>query len=308
MLSDPTSSPGRSTSAAPTCRTRRCRCPSRSCRRRAGRPSSSTSASCPTRRATISSNPPTSREPDTLEAEAHRTRQARCAIALDSATAADALSRMITTAGGKPVRGNDPVAAAQGGQEHHGDRRHAHRAPARRRRRWRASSPGSTARRPTGARRDRRRRGAGDVSPPDRRAARRLLLHDFRNRAERRHRALPRHPQDQPAHRARRFALLIDSGAQYQDGTTDVTRTIPIGTPTRGDARPLHARAEGHIAIARARFPDGTTRRAARRASRGSLCGRPGSTSRTAPATASAPISRCMRARSAFRRPAPTSR
>ena len=30
---------------------------------------------------------------------------------------------------------------------------------------------------------------------------------------------------------------LIDSGAQYRDGTTDVTRTVAIGTPTRGDAR-----------------------------------------------------------------------
>ena len=37
--------------------------------------------------------------------------------------------------------------------------------------------------------------------------------------------------------------LLIDSGAQYEDGTTDVTRTIAIGEPTGGNARPLHPRA-----------------------------------------------------------------
>ena len=37
--------------------------------------------------------------------------------------------------------------------------------------------------------------------------------------------------------------LLIDSGAQYEDGTTDVTRTIAIGDAHRRNARPLHPRA-----------------------------------------------------------------
>ena len=36
---------------------------------------------------------------------------------------------------------------------------------------------------------------------------------------------------------------LIDSGGQYLDGTTDITRTVAIGEPTAGDARPLHPRA-----------------------------------------------------------------
>ena len=40
--------------------------------------------------------------------------------------------------------------------------------------------------------------------------------------------------------------FLLDSGGQYQDGTTDITRTVPIGTADRGDARALHAGAEGH--------------------------------------------------------------
>ena len=31
--------------------------------------------------------------------------------------------------------------------------------------------------------------------------------------------------------------FLINSGGQYQDGTTDITRTVPVGTPTDGDAR-----------------------------------------------------------------------
>jgi Xaa-Pro aminopeptidase len=53
--------------------------------------------------------------------------------------------------------------------------------------------------------------------------------------------------------------LLIDSGAQYQDGTTDVTRTIAIGEPT-AEMRDRFTRVlRGHIAIATAVFPDGTT-------------------------------------------------
>src|SRR5437016_3085682 len=53
--------------------------------------------------------------------------------------------------------------------------------------------------------------------------------------------------------------FLVDSGAQYQDGTTDITRTIAVGTPT-ADMRERFTRVlKGHIAIARAVFPDGTT-------------------------------------------------
>ena len=51
---------------------------------------------------------------------------------------------------------------------------------------------------------------------------------------------------------------LIDSGAQYPDGTTDVTRTVAIGEPT-AEMRDRFTRVlKGHIAIARALFPDGT--------------------------------------------------
>jgi Xaa-Pro aminopeptidase len=55
--------------------------------------------------------------------------------------------------------------------------------------------------------------------------------------------------------------LLLDSGAQYWDGTTDVTRTlaVPGGTPPR-EAREAFTRVlKGHIALARARFPEGTS-------------------------------------------------
>jgi Xaa-Pro aminopeptidase len=52
---------------------------------------------------------------------------------------------------------------------------------------------------------------------------------------------------------------LLDSGAQYLDGTTDVTRTIAIGEPTK-EMRDRFTRVlKGHIALALARFPKGTT-------------------------------------------------
>ena len=52
---------------------------------------------------------------------------------------------------------------------------------------------------------------------------------------------------------------LVDSGAQYLDGTTDVTRTVAIGAPT-AEYRDRFTRVlKGHIALARARFPAGTT-------------------------------------------------
>ena len=52
---------------------------------------------------------------------------------------------------------------------------------------------------------------------------------------------------------------LLDSGAQYLDGTTDVTRTVAIGEPTQ-EMRDRFTRVlQGHIALAMARFPKGTT-------------------------------------------------
>ncbi|HEV2676679.1 MAG TPA: aminopeptidase P family protein [Aliidongia sp.] len=52
---------------------------------------------------------------------------------------------------------------------------------------------------------------------------------------------------------------LIDSGAQYLDGTTDITRTIAIGSPT-AEMKDRYTRVlKGHIALSMARFPKGTT-------------------------------------------------
>ena len=52
---------------------------------------------------------------------------------------------------------------------------------------------------------------------------------------------------------------LVDSGAQYLDGTTDITRTIAIGTPNEEHKKMFTLVLKGHIALAEAVFPKGTT-------------------------------------------------
>jgi Xaa-Pro aminopeptidase len=53
--------------------------------------------------------------------------------------------------------------------------------------------------------------------------------------------------------------FLLDSGAQYLDGTTDVTRTLAVGAPTAEHRDRFTRVLKGHVALATARFPRGTT-------------------------------------------------
>lgn len=55
-----------------------------------------------------------------------------------------------------------------------------------------------------------------------------------------------------------RGLLLLDSGAQYQDGTTDITRTIPLGALTPEERTDYTLVLKGHIRLAMAKFPAGT--------------------------------------------------
>jgi Xaa-Pro aminopeptidase len=198
------------------------------------------------------------REPDALTAQLTELAQHGASIALDSATAAEALSRLITGSGGKVVRGNDPVAllkAVKNATEIEGTRA-AHRRDAVALARFlawidREAPSGAlteidavealeTFRRDTGA--------LKDVSFPtiSGTGANGAIVHYRVTRKTNRRIA----PGD---------LLLIDSGAQYEDGTTDVTRTIAVGEPT-AEMRDRFTRVlRGHIAIARATFPDGTT-------------------------------------------------
>jgi Xaa-Pro aminopeptidase len=197
-------------------------------------------------------------EPEALTPALVALAQRGAAVALDSATAADALSRLINGAGGKVVRGSDPVAllkACKNPTEIEGTRT-AHRRDAVALARflawiYREAPTGrlteidtvealETFRRETGALKDVSFPTIAGTGPNGaivhyrvtRKTNRRIAVGDL---------------------------LLIDSGAQYQDGTTDVTRTIAIGTPT-AEMRDRFTRVlRGHIAIARAVFPDGTT-------------------------------------------------
>ncbi len=53
--------------------------------------------------------------------------------------------------------------------------------------------------------------------------------------------------------------LLVDSGAQYLDGTTDITRTITLGNPTAQEKHDFTLVLKGHLALSNAKFPIGTT-------------------------------------------------
>jgi Xaa-Pro aminopeptidase len=55
-----------------------------------------------------------------------------------------------------------------------------------------------------------------------------------------------------------RGILLIDSGGHYLGGTTDITRTIPVGVPTPRQKADFTLVLKGHIGLALAKFPEGT--------------------------------------------------
>uniref|UniRef100_UPI0025ED4FC5 aminopeptidase family protein P n=1 Tax=uncultured Caulobacter sp. TaxID=158749 RepID=UPI0025ED4FC5 len=75
------------------------------------------------------------------------------------------------------------------------------------------------------------------------------------------HGALPHYrPTERSNERAALGSLLlVDSGGQYLDGTTDVTRTVAIGEPSAEMVNRNTLVLKGHLAIARLRFPAGTT-------------------------------------------------
>ena len=67
-----------------------------------------------------------------------------------------------------------------------------------------------------------------------------------------------------PTTRTRRAAgpgemMLVDSGAQYLDGTTDITRTFAVGEPSSEMRQRFTLVLKGHLALSRVRFPVGTT-------------------------------------------------
>lgn len=67
------------------------------------------------------------------------------------------------------------------------------------------------------------------------------------------------HRNGTPAALTMNSVYLVDSGGQYTDGTTDITRTVAIGDPGAEVRRMFTLVLKGHIALDQARFPPGTT-------------------------------------------------
>src|SRR6266581_3735501 len=177
---------------------------------------------------------------------------------LDDSTAADALAKIVTESGGKILRGADPIAlmkAVKNAVEIDGARA-AHRrdgAAVARFLAWldREAPRGTLTEIDAVAALESFRRDTGllkDVSFPTIAGAgpNGAIVHYRVTRASNR--------------RINAGELfLIDSGAQYEDGTTDITRTVAVGEPTPEMRERFTRVLKGHIAIARAVFPEGST-------------------------------------------------
>ncbi len=198
------------------------------------------------------------REPATLPRDLADLGAAHRTVRLDQATAADALARIVTAAGGKIARGADPIAlmkAVKNAAEMEGARAAQRRDGAAMVRflAWldREAPAGTLTEIDAVAALEGFRRDTGalkDVSFP-------TIAGTGPNGAIVHYR-VTRQTNRQIASGD---LFLIDSGAQYEDGTTDITRTVAIGAPS-AEMRERFTRAlKGHIAIARAVFPDGTS-------------------------------------------------
>jgi Xaa-Pro aminopeptidase len=198
------------------------------------------------------------RAPEDFTAGLQELARLKQTVRLDQATAADALARIIAEAGGKPARGADPIAAlkaVKNAAEIRGARE-AHRrdgAAVSRFLAWfdHAASSGRLTEIDAVEALESFRRDTGllkDISFPTIAGAgpNGAIVHYRVTRNSNRRIAAGE-------------IFLIDSGAQYLDGTTDVTRTLAVEHATAEMRERFTRVLKGHIAIARATFPDGTT-------------------------------------------------
>ncbi|MBI3703419.1 MAG: aminopeptidase P family protein [Rhizobiales bacterium] len=180
------------------------------------------------------------------------------AVRLDQASAADALTRLLSEAGGKPVRGADPIALMKSVKNatEVANAREVHLrdgvAMARFLAWFDAEAPkGKLTEIDAVQALESFRRDSGllkDISFPTIAGAgpHGAIVHYRVTRASNRKIGLNE-------------LLLVDSGAQYEDGTTDITRTVAVGTPS-DEMRDRFTRVlKGHIAIASALFPEHTS-------------------------------------------------
>ena len=179
-------------------------------------------------------------------------------VRLDQASAADALTRQIASSGGRPVRGADPIALMKAVKNHAeiAGARAAHKrdgVAVARFLAWleREALTGKLTeidavealesfRRDSGLLKDISFSTIAGSGPNG------AIVHYRVTRAS--NRTIGKNE-----------LFLVDSGAQYEDGTTDITRTVAVGTPSE-EMRDRFTRVlKGHIAIATAVFPENTS-------------------------------------------------
>ncbi|ACB95779.1 aminopeptidase P family protein [Beijerinckia indica] len=196
-------------------------------------------------------------EPAALEADLVALGQQKKSVAFDQATAPAKLSELVAGAGGHHEIGPDPIALmkARKNKAELKGMREAHRrdgaamiaflhwfslnAPSGRLTEIDAAEALETFRRDT--------RKLKDVSFPSIAAAGPNA-------------AIPHyHVTNKSNRKIGKGIFLIDSGGQYEDGTTDITRTLAVGRPTALMRDRFTRVLKGHIAIARAVFPKGTS-------------------------------------------------
>jgi Xaa-Pro aminopeptidase len=200
----------------------------------------------------------TVREPNAFDADLKALGAAKAAVRVDSSTGADAISRLVGEAGGSVTRGADPItlmksvknateiAGTQAAHLRDGaavtnflawfDRE----APSGKLTEIDAVAALETFRRDTGLLKEVSFPTISGAGPNG------AIVHYRVTRATNRE-------------IGNNELFLLDSGAQYEDGTTDITRTIAVGEPT-AEMRDRFTRVlKGHIALARALFPDGIT-------------------------------------------------
>jgi len=179
-------------------------------------------------------------------------------VRLDQASAADALTRLVSGYGGKPVRGADPIGLMKAVKNHAeiAGSRAAHKrdgvamarflawlereAPAGKLTEIDAVEALESFRRDSGLLKDISFPTIAGSGPNG------AIVHYRVTRAT--NRTIGKNE-----------LFLVDSGAQYEDGTTDITRTVAVGTPS-DEMRDRFTRVlKGHIAIATAVFPENTS-------------------------------------------------
>ncbi|KRE16338.1 X-Pro aminopeptidase [Bosea sp. Root483D1] len=195
--------------------------------------------------------------PQALEQQLKALGAAKAKVRLDSSTAAAALATLIRDAGGTPDAGTDPIAlmkAKKNETELSGSRR-AH-----------LRDGAAIVRFLSWLAREAPKGGLTEIDAVAALEAERLKTGELRDvsfttiAGAGPNAALPHYRVTEASNRRIEPGIfLVDSGGQYEDGTTDITRTMAIGEPT-AEMRDRYTRVlKGHLAISRAVFPKGTS-------------------------------------------------